>query len=320
MKNNKDYVWAIFLIFIGSIFLLNTTGVLPWNVWLSILNFWPVFLILAGLRLILGRSLVSTIILAVVALIAFIWIGISVYVGSNNIEIPFFKNAFQYTSQNIETVSNTFTVDTTDYEDVQLLSYKFNLGISEFTITDGSDNFLYLDASYTEQYGEPRIDEDVYQDSLTITMQEQRISHFPFINFKTPTYDFVLGSNLASDLSIDNGVGKGRVELETQKLRNLSLNTGTGDLNITLGLESIPTEKLTMDVGTGDITLNLPAEVGYELTYDLGVGEIKLDDKKISGIGHDGSKLQSSNYDSADVILNITADVGVGNLDINLNN
>jgi hypothetical protein len=45
-----------------------------------------------------------------------------------------------------------------------------------------------------------------------------------------------------------------------------------------------------------------------------------LDDKKISGIGHDGSKLQSSNYDSADVILNITADVGVGNLDINLNN
>ena len=49
-KGDADkYSGAVFLIIIGTIFLLNTTGALSWSVWLLLLRFWPVFIIIAGI-------------------------------------------------------------------------------------------------------------------------------------------------------------------------------------------------------------------------------------------------------------------------------
>jgi hypothetical protein len=320
MKNSKDYVWAIFLIFLGTIFLLNTTGILPWNVWFYIFNFWPVFLILAGLRLILGKSLISTIILAIVALIAFLWIGLSAYIESTEINLPFLKNIPTYSTQNIESIDNKFKVEIDGYEDIEILNYKFDLGISEFTITDDSRDFLYIDAKYTNDYGEPKIDERVDNNLLNIIIKENTNYNFSFTNFKTPIYKFTLGSRLPSNINIDNGVGKGTVELDNQKVENLIVDTGTGDIDIVLGLESIPTDKLSLDIGTGNIILNLPENVGYKLNYNVGVGEIKLEDREIGGIGQNGNEILSNNYNTAEKVINITADVGIGNLHIKLNN
>ena len=41
-KEARDISSAIFLIFIGMIFLLNTTGIVGWEIWLYMFRFWPV--------------------------------------------------------------------------------------------------------------------------------------------------------------------------------------------------------------------------------------------------------------------------------------
>jgi predicted membrane protein len=87
-----------------------------------------------------------------------------------------------------------------------------------------------------------------------------------------------------------------------------------------LGLDSIPTESLDLDVGTGRLTVNLPENVGYLITYSVGVGQINLGDREIGGIGQDGDEIKSDNYDEAERVVTINADVGVGQLDINFNN
>jgi hypothetical protein len=40
------------LVLIGVILLLNTTGSLPWSVWLHVLSLWPLLLVAAGLDII----------------------------------------------------------------------------------------------------------------------------------------------------------------------------------------------------------------------------------------------------------------------------
>lgn len=47
---------GIFWIGIGTFLLLNTTGTLPWSIWLDALAYWPVLLVLAGVRLLVNRS------------------------------------------------------------------------------------------------------------------------------------------------------------------------------------------------------------------------------------------------------------------------
>ena len=59
--------WGLFLLFLGTVFLLQTIHVLPWGLWRILWRFWPVLLIAAGTGIILRRTntwLVSLLILA----------------------------------------------------------------------------------------------------------------------------------------------------------------------------------------------------------------------------------------------------------------
>jgi hypothetical protein len=58
MHFNKA-VEGLTLVAVGLIFLGNTTGALPWSVWISIFSLWPLLLVAAGVDLI-GKGLVNT--------------------------------------------------------------------------------------------------------------------------------------------------------------------------------------------------------------------------------------------------------------------
>ncbi len=319
MKNMKDYVGAIFLIFIGSIFLLNTSGLLEWNIWFYILRFWPVFLILSGLRFILGNSLASIISISIVASLTFLLIGSCAYTGSTESDIPFLKGLTPICN-NISTdiseeIEKSYEVRISDYKDLEGINYDLNLGVLEFSITDTSDEYMTLDAKFNSRYGEPKITEDL-EDGVLDIMVEEGSNHVNFTNFKAPEYDINLGGDILSSLRIDNGVGSGTIDLSETIHQDIDISSGTGKINMTLGTKSIP-ETLTLDIGTGNITLNIPSDVGFELSYDLGVGSISIDNDNLASIGGNEESLKSSNFDDATKTFVIVANVGVGSLKIN---
>lgn len=71
-KHHRGIVGGLFLITIGIIFLLNTVGIISWDVWGYLWQFWPVLLILGGLHVILGNSPLASAIMAIVALVVFV--------------------------------------------------------------------------------------------------------------------------------------------------------------------------------------------------------------------------------------------------------
>ena len=61
-------IWAIFLLFLGIVFLLQTLNVLPWGLWGTLWQFWPVLIIIIGLGILLRHYnawLVSLLVLAI---------------------------------------------------------------------------------------------------------------------------------------------------------------------------------------------------------------------------------------------------------------
>lgn len=67
-RKNSDISGGIIFIFIGIIFLLNNFGVIPWGIWHQLWKFWPVFIIFAGVKVLLGRSVISRILIALFVL------------------------------------------------------------------------------------------------------------------------------------------------------------------------------------------------------------------------------------------------------------
>jgi hypothetical protein len=52
----RNPVWAVILILVGILLLLNNLNLLPWTIWSQIWQFWPVILILLGLQHMLGHT------------------------------------------------------------------------------------------------------------------------------------------------------------------------------------------------------------------------------------------------------------------------
>jgi predicted RND superfamily exporter protein len=69
--DNSGIIWGVFLILIGIIFLLNNFGIVPWIIWNYIVGFWPIFIVFAGLQVILGNNFISRIVVTLLALVAF---------------------------------------------------------------------------------------------------------------------------------------------------------------------------------------------------------------------------------------------------------
>ena len=67
-------VWGLLLVMAGALFLLNNLGIISWEIWNFIVGFWPIFLVFAGINLILGQNVFSRIIVGLVALASFILI------------------------------------------------------------------------------------------------------------------------------------------------------------------------------------------------------------------------------------------------------
>lgn len=85
MEEKRDVVLAVFLVVAGIVFLLNNVGVVPWEVWSQILIFWPVLLVLGGVRVLLGRGWLADLIM--VALTVLI-LGSIVLIALNTVGVP----------------------------------------------------------------------------------------------------------------------------------------------------------------------------------------------------------------------------------------
>jgi hypothetical protein len=77
-KHGDGLLSGLFLVFLGIVFLLTNLGLVPSSVWSELWKFWPVLVILLGLRLLAGRNIVSRIIIALITL--FVFAGVFAYI------------------------------------------------------------------------------------------------------------------------------------------------------------------------------------------------------------------------------------------------
>lgn len=87
-RHRGNFIWGVILIVVGLVFLLNTLGLVSWQVWDHIWYFWPVLLILWGIKVILGRNVMSRIIVNILTLVILILILLFAIVQAN----PALKN------------------------------------------------------------------------------------------------------------------------------------------------------------------------------------------------------------------------------------
>jgi hypothetical protein len=169
-KNGFNFVsgivFGIILIFIGTLLLLNNFHILPWSLWLHVWKFWPVFLILVGVQVIVGKSKIASII---VATLSILFVLALMYAVMFTYYIPFqdwVKNnvsGFDISGLGLfkETPreEKTLTVSSNDYPDANKLIYVMEVTAGAATISDSENtDIINVFAKYNPSNQDPTLD------------------------------------------------------------------------------------------------------------------------------------------------------------------
>lgn len=312
---------GVFFISIGVLLMLNTTGAVDWAVWSILWRFWPVLLILGGIQMIFGKSLltgilgglINSLIIILVLLLAIVSVNDSEWVNSN---FPWWGNVIENPGQAITT---NLQVDTAKYPNVTKREFTFDLNAGNLTIgeTTRNDVHLALTAEHHQDFGQPVLDENLSGETLKVDFSTKDENWTPFIFSPTKReYNFLLGQpNIPTSLDISLNAGSAEANLDNLNISSSAFRLNAGSLSITIADNVKVNGTMDVNLNAGSFELIMPKEIALHIVYESRAGSLNVDGQSLSGDG----VYNSENAQTATSTLNMDIEMNAGSASISYN-
>lgn len=285
---NKELGGLIFII-IGILLLLFNMGTINFNVFISLLDLWPLILIAIGINIIFKNNRVISYITWGLLFVIIIIFSISTQgisntsIRSNDIVIEKFPET-KYGSLNLDTGASKIIMDSTDKH---LLS------------ADLRGRQLDLKQEYNNNNETAIIN---FQSGMFKIRDRDRERH-------NTLYNFYLNKDVIWDIDLNLGAVSCEMNLEDIPVRRIDLDSGAADLTFILGNKH--NLDFEIDAGASNINIIIPQDVGLKIEIDSALSSSNIKDLNLIDRG---DYYTSQNYDDANIILNFDIDMGVGNI------
>ncbi len=269
-------IWGVLLLFIGGVLLLENLNVIEFY-WRNVWGFWPIFLIIGGVNLLLNRngsqtgSIVSLAILIITLAFLFVkgqekpthntWWG---FFRDKNIDADVDWND-DVTTDTVMSGGNMFHFSEPFVAADSAKKTVLNLsgGGTSFKLENTTDSLF--DASVVKRKGEFSLAKTTTDSTNTLTFKMNSSR-----------------SNGKNKWSFNAGTSKVNVRLNTQPIWEMNLKLGAGDLNFDLTKYKIRT--LNFDGGAADLKIKVGQLLPItDLKIKTGVSNVEISVPKASG-------------------------------------
>lgn len=321
----KRLTGALSLITIGIVLFLNTTGNLDWSVWWEFIKFWPVFIISAGIQLILSFSRPTKIIAEVIGFLLFVMMMFFAAINTNsgifantNIKVPQSGGFFPFISVNTDNSAASVQneqVLASEYNGAKSQYITIDQEVGELSLNVNTDNIVLFSADVKSASKNDGFDlnKKLSDSELRLSLTTSHKANW-FMNSFSPKYNYQVTNALPVEkLALEVGAGKGTVNLDNAlQVSELKAKTGAGELVINVSKSAVPTT-MNLEVGAGNMLVNIDENVAYKVIYKVGIGNIEVAGmKNEAGLGNE-DEYKSDNWDTAAKKTTINVNVGVGN-------
>jgi len=273
--HRRSLIGPLLLIGIGVLFLMNNLGTLSWSIWELIFRLWPVFLIAAGLDLVIGRTSAWGSLVAVILIVGVVAFGVW-YVQAENIPTGRAGDRLIYPIQQAKRAE---------------IHLSPGLGVLHLS---GSASAAELLSGTTWVGRGMRLVKEFSAEGeaalLNIRAEGSGVL-FPTLGPPgQPTWDLQLTAALPVDLSVDMGVGQSVVDLRGTKVFNLSLDQGIGQQVVYLPRNGVI--KANLSTAIGETIVVIPPGVAARIHVSTGIAARSIPD----GFVRDGDDYTSPGY------------------------
>ena len=298
-RRRGSVVWPLLLIAIGSIFLLQNLGLLPWNLWGQIWRLWPLALVLIGLELLLGGRIRGAALaaLTLVLLVGGVWALMTApwaRLDSGPTERRTFDQPLPGATQasvRVDFGAGNLRLGALEPGDGRLASVVFDgpPGVTiepRFSLQNGSADLRYA-LSGRHGFGPP--------------------SFFGVAN-RGMSMQLALAREIPIGLRVSMGAAESRLDLSKLKLNQLEVETGASSAWIRLP-EAGGATAARFSAGAASIEVELPEGVAAQVRYDGGLSTVDVQNPRLQPAGE--RIYRTSDYDTNPNRVDLRLDTGV---------
>lgn len=282
------------LVGLGIMLLLSNLDVLDLNFWQLLFRFWPVFIIAAGLDILLGRRANGGLLIALFLVLGLvfgaIWLG---YVETST---PFGVVHGESVSQPLNGASRA---DVTIATSVSQMRLEAGVDLNDALL--GGNVALHPNEELEREFS---VEGGTAQYKLQSSTRSLILPSFGRSN--DGLWDLQLNRLTPTNLTVSTGVGSAILDLKELNLTGLQVDAGVGKVEITLPAAGYFAGEI--NGGVGGITIKVPSTMAVRIEATTGLGSINVDNSFLE----DGNIYQSPTYATAANRTDLTVSGGIG--------
>jgi len=311
---SKNVFWGVILVTIGILFVLRNVGVIFFN-WYSVLNLWPIFLIVLGVSLLPIKGVVRIILGFLVIILSLIFISNNDYYDRYQNFGP--HNWRWWDNDEYSNYDNYDNDETYEWRDQQLYEnyddeidnaiLKLDAIAGEFYITETTDYLIKFDRE--GNFGKYYLHADNVGNAVELKIDmDSNIESGP--NLKNQA-EISLHPEPVWMIKVDAGAAKLDFDLSPYKIDKLDIDNGASSIKIRLG-DKYKNTNLIINSGASATVIEVPQSSACEVLTNTVLTSKSLDgfDKLENGV------YRTDNFSTAENKIVIEVDAAISSLKV----
>lgn len=315
-------IWGVLLLFVGGVLLLDNLNIIDFY-WRSVWGFWPVFLIIAGVNMLLNKngsqmgSIISLGVLVITLCFLFVrgqqkpdnWRFWNKIHDGDIENFEDFENAVEDIDQShSKHFSETFVAADSAKHTVLNISG----GGAVFKLENATDSLF--EANVKDKRGSfslTKMDTDSAT-TLSFKMGGDKKGKNNW-NFNSGGNDVGISLNTKPIWNINFSMGAGELDFDLQdyKVRTLNFEGGAADVNLKIGT-LLPIADVNVKTGVANVEIKVPAASGCRITTNTG-----LTSKDFKGFTKISDNVyETPNYKTSKNKIFVKLDGGLSNFEV----
>lgn len=300
---------GLIIIIIGAILLANTNGYLPWSVWHTALNYWPLLIVGLGVQVAFSKWKIPGMALSIIIIL--------ILAAANPHQGFYYKYEYRY----------KFPLSRTAELNEKEVAVPLNPADSEFEMA------LSAPSMTVEVRGEPGLNLGTSQFVLTGTLVWDKIE--PAIDYRSiddnkiwaqiktvltasnagkQEWDLLVNPSLQTHIKVTGGVSNLKLDCTAVHIKSLSVSTGVTRLDLILGLSGGETI-VEVSSGVAYVDMTVPKEAGIKVMVS-GPPLLVTSDFSDQGLVKHGNHWVTPDYEDASTKVDLYVSCGVGKINL----
>jgi hypothetical protein len=292
------FAGPILLIGLGVLLLLSNLGWIPGSIWPTLLQMWPVVLIVFGLDILIGRRSIWGSLVLVVLILAVLAGGY--WLSTVSIR----DTSFRYQPGGPgSTESVTVPAEGATQSDVSIKP-----AVGALRVEAGSSGGPYLEATVPLLPGE-HLRKDVGESGglVSIDLRSEGLIILPSFSSRGQPWVVRLNPGIDTELTLGLGAGEIRLDGVDLQLTTIDADLGVGQIVVEVGPG---VRRIDLESGIGQIVIVLPAGAEARIDAEVALGDVDVPD----GYRKSGDAYVSPGWTSSTTAIEISANQAIGQI------